>query len=97
MSEMEQGPGVEAHPRPKYILIFVALLVLTISEVAIAEFLASGARNSLLLIASAIKAWLVILYFMHLRHDSRVYWLIFFLPFILVVPLLLATLAGGGH
>jgi caa(3)-type oxidase subunit IV len=43
---------------------------------------------------SAFKALLVILFFMHLRWDSRWYSFIFFAPFLLVVPMIIVMLIG---
>ena len=76
----------EARRRPNYLLVFFALAILTGLEVVIAT-MASIPKAPFLLTMSFIKAMLVILFFMHLRSDSRWFTLIFFLPFLLVIPL----------
>ncbi len=68
-------PGQRAHPDPKqYVLIAVVLAVVTGIEVAIfyIDFL-SGILVPALVVLSAIKFALVVLWFMHLRFDSRLY------------------------
>ena len=46
-------------------------------------------RVPVLLTMSVAKAMLVILFFMHLNSDSRWFGFIFFIPFLLVIPLLI--------
>lgn len=74
-----------------YLLVFAALAILTVIEVGV-SYLAGGLKISLLLIMSAAKAALVILYFMHLRYDNRWFAFIFFAPLALVIPLVWVTL-----
>jgi caa(3)-type oxidase subunit IV len=74
-----------------YLLVFVALAILTAVEVGVA-YLAGGLRTPLLLIMAVAKAMLVILYFMHLKYDSRWYAFIFFAPMALVIPLIWVAL-----
>ncbi len=83
-----------ARPQPakatsaRYALVFFVLAILTGLEVFIAT-MANVPKVPFLLGMSFVKAMLVILYFMHLRYDSRWFGLIFFLPFLLIVPLLM--------
>lgn len=64
MSEHVTSPG-------PYIVIFLALMVLTAITVGVA-FLHLGAFNDVVAMAIAVtKACLVILYFMHVRYSSR--------------------------
>ncbi len=88
MKDTESTQAQAAHRRPKYLLVFLALTVFTALEVVIA-FTSGASRTPLLLGASFLKAMLVILFYMHLRYDSRWFALVFFLPFVLVIPLLL--------
>ncbi len=76
--------------RRTYLLVFVALAVMTAIEVFIAQTPGIPVAPVLLTMSLA-KALLVILYFMHLRYDSRWYSLIFFAPFLLVIPLLIVS------
>ena len=76
--------------RRTYLLVFVALAVMTAIEVFVAQTPGIPVVPVLLTMSLA-KALLVILYFMHLRYDSRWYSLIFFSPFLLVIPLLIVS------
>ena len=76
--------------RRTYLLVFVALAVMTAIEVFVAQTPGIPVVPVLLAMSLA-KALLVILYFMHLRYDSRWYSLIFFAPFLLVIPLLIVS------
>ena len=67
------------HPGPKeYVKIAVALAIVTLLEVAIyyIDFL-RPALVPLLLVFSTIKFALVVLWFMHLRFDSRLFMRLF--------------------
>jgi cytochrome c oxidase subunit 4 len=82
--------GLRPHHYPgrqTYLLVFAALAILTLIEVGV-SYLSGGLKVSLLVIMSVVKALLVILYFMHLKYDSRWYAAIFFAPLVLVVPLI---------
>jgi caa(3)-type oxidase subunit IV len=70
-----------------YLLVFAALAILTVVEVGV-SYLTGGLKISLLLIMSAAKAALVILYFMHLKYDSRWFAFIFLSPLALVIPMI---------
>jgi len=76
------------HRRPNYLLVFLGLAALTAMEVAI-TYTHNIPQAPVLLTMSLAKALLVIFYFMHLRSDNRWFSLIFFVPFLLVVPLLI--------
>jgi cytochrome c oxidase subunit IV len=82
--------------RPNYFLVLVFLVVFTAVEVAV-SYLNSGFKVPLLLILAFSKASLVILYFMHLRYDSRVYAYWFLLGLALIIPLAIVLgLANPG-
>ena len=76
------------HKRPNYLLVFLALAVLTAIEVAV-TYIPGIPRMPVLLTMSLAKVLLVVLYFMHLRSDSRWFALVFIVPFFLVVPVLI--------
>lgn len=102
--------------KPNYIGVFVILAILTATEIGITllfpnhEGTASVGRVPILLFLTVAKAVLVILYYMHLKFDSRLYSfffgvgvLAFALPFVIAMIFLLAppTLTsarteGGG-
>lgn len=74
-----------------YLMVFAALAILTLVEVGV-SYLTGGLKLSLLIILSAVKALLVIFFFMHLKYDSRWFAFIFFAPLVLVVPLIWISL-----
>ena len=85
---MEEDQPIEKHKHPKYLLVFLALAVLTLLELA-TYYLPPHLRPVALLTLSFIKALLVVLYFMHLKTDSRWFAFIFLVPFLLVFPMVL--------
>ncbi len=84
---------MEEHAEPRYILIWVVLLVLTMAEVGYAfmdlpkVWLATG-----LVIMALWKALLVAMYFMHLRYEPRRLWVLAASPLPLAVILVLAVI-----
>jgi len=75
--------------RPNYLLVFLALAIITAVEVLFVTLFPTLPRAAFLLTMSFAKVMLVILYFMHLKTDNRWYALIFCLPFFLVIPVLI--------
>ncbi len=63
------------HAQPNYLAVFIALAVLTALEVAVTYL--PIPRVPVLVPLAVIKAGLVVLYYMHLRSDSRVYSFLF--------------------
>jgi cytochrome c oxidase subunit 4 len=84
---MEENQPVEKHSHPRYLFVFLALAILTLMELGV-MYLPEHLHPVLLLTLSFIKASLVVLYFMHLRTDSRWFALIFLVPFLLVFPMI---------
>ena len=70
-----------------YLGIFILLAVLTLIE-TLASYLQQAAIKFPLLIAlSLVKAVLVLLYFMHLKFDSRIFSYLFIAGCVLSIPL----------
>ena len=73
---VEHAPGEHAHPGPgEYIRIAVILAVVTAIEVG-AYYLSALSHQALaaiLLVMMVVKFSLVVLWFMHLRFDSRLF------------------------
>jgi cytochrome c oxidase subunit 4 len=95
----EQEPHDKSEPHAvhhvPYMMIFGALVVLTIITVLIGIFLrfSSEAVNVLLaLFIASIKATLVALFFMHLKFEGKLIYLIFLVPLGLCVLLVIALL-----
>lgn len=83
-----------------YTFIFIVLGVITLVEVLITEVLPDNAVTiTLLVVLSLAKAYLVMMYYMHLNNDNPLYRLVVILPLLVV---LLSTLyligvpSGGG-
>ncbi len=74
--------------RPPYHLIFIFLAVFTALEVG-ASYLPEGIKIPILVVLAVVKAMLVILFFMHLKYDRKVYLLPFIIALVLGLPLVL--------
>ena len=93
MMEQEKAMDViesqeqEAH-QSNYLRVFIGLFVLTITEVIISylPFPNKTPQTIILVVGSFFKAALVVLFYMHLKYDSRWY------AVILGVPVVFATL-----
>jgi len=75
--------------RANYLGIFIILVVLTLIETLVSYVQQETIKFPVLVSLSAIKAVLVLLYFMHLKFDSRVYTYLFVAGCILAIPLIL--------
>ncbi len=76
-------------PYPLYTVIFGILAVLTVSEILIAEIFTSWVKVVVLLAFAIAKAVLVVLYYMHLKSDSKIFTLVLLLPvFIISISLM---------
>ena len=67
----------EAHVMPvkTYLTVFAALMVLTVITVAVA-FVDLGPFNVMVAVTiAAVKAYVVVLYFMHVKYSNKVIWL----------------------
>ena len=83
----------DGHPHPRYILIWVILLVLTLAEVGYAFMDLPKIVLAIGLIGMAVwKALLVALYYMHLRYKPRRMWLLAASPLPLAVILVVVVL-----
>ena len=90
----KQAIQAQSHHYPSsrtYLIVFAALAILTLIEVG-ASYLSGDLKVAVLIVLSLVKAALVILFFMHLKYDSRWYAFIFLAPFVLVVPLITISL-----
>jgi cytochrome c oxidase subunit 4 len=90
-------PGVTPHGHPtegQYVIVALVLAVVTACEVAVYYITAipKHALTAMLLIMSAIKFSLVVLWFMHLRFDSRIFRRLFVTGLVLAVAVVLIYL-----
>lgn len=92
------GPRHGAHPSPReYVRIALILAVVTGLEVAV--YYLQAARDflvPLLFLFSLVKFALVVMWFMHLRFDSRVYARFFVMGIAFAVTLYLVVLLTFG-
>ncbi len=82
----------QAHPSSKqYVFIGAILCILTAAEVAVyfVEALAPILFH-ILVVLSTVKFILVVMYYMHLKFDSRIFTGVFLLPFSLATFMVLA-------
>ena len=80
-------------PPRTYVVIFLALMVLTAVTVG-AAFLDLGPFNTFVaLLIACTKMFLVVLYFMHVRYSSRLTWAVVGAGFFWLALLLLLTLS----
>ncbi len=84
MSEIKGTPKA----RNNYSIVLVLLVVFTVLEVA-TSYMTSSLKLPLLLTMAGVKACLVVLYFMHLRRDSRLFAIMFLIGALLITPLFL--------
>jgi cytochrome c oxidase subunit IV len=102
MGEPEEAHGhTEAlpHHAVPYFLIFGCLIVLTVLTVA-AAFLHFGSELvtvAIALLIATVKATLVARYFMHLKFEGKLIYLILFAPLALCVILVVALIPDIGH
>jgi cytochrome c oxidase subunit 4 len=74
-------------PLSEYIKVFAALVVLTLITVAISRIDLGALNAPVAFLVATVKAVLVMLYFMHLKHDSTINRVIFGSGFFFLVLL----------
>ena len=82
------------HHEVPYVLVFFALVGLTIVTVAVAmhRFEPELVNVLIALVIASIKGSLVALYFMHLKYEGKLIYLIFIVPLCLCVLLVMALI-----
>lgn len=76
-----------------YILVWAALIVLT-GITWQASYIDMGAMNVVaVMVIASVKASLVALFFMHLRHESKLVWGFAIFPLIILALMILGTLS----
>jgi cytochrome c oxidase subunit IV len=93
-----EEPELAAHPGPRqYVIVAVVLAVATMLEVGLYYLdLPHGLLAALLLFFAAMKFSLVVLWFMHLRFDSRIFRRLFVTGLILAMTVYLIVLTIFG-
>jgi len=83
---MTEITHAESHPR--YGLVFLTLAAFTGLEIG-ASFLPNPFKWIALVALAATKAALVLMYFMHLKMDHRIYTMFFALGVVLALPMIM--------
>lgn len=89
----DSNSGHVGHIQPGYIYrnILIALLVLTVITVGVAQIHFGGVWNIIVaMVVASIKASLVAMFFMHLKYEDKFTWLY------ALIPLFLLFLLIGG-
>ncbi len=90
---MNNAPEEETHAKPRYGLVLLALVILTGIEVGV-SYLPEAIKLPILIVIAIAKAALVVLWFMHLKFDKRLYALVFLIGLVLILPELLILIVG---
>jgi cytochrome c oxidase subunit 4 len=75
--------------RANYLGIFLLLAAFTLVETAVSYVQQQAVKLPVLIVLSLAKAILVLLYFMHLKFDSRLFSYLFIAGCLLSIPLIL--------
>lgn len=91
------GPAAPA-PRKRYFQVFGALCALTVAEIGVVYVpgIAHGLLVSALILLAVAKAALVLVYYMHLGHETRGLKLTVILPFLLPAIYALVLIAEAA-
>jgi cytochrome c oxidase subunit 4 len=94
MSEAEQMTEQQAHPTTgTYVAVAAVLTVITLVEVGVFYVPAfQGVLAPLLLVLSATKFALVVMFYMHLKKDNPLFTAIFTLPLLIALAVIVALL-----
>src|SRR5947209_10489002 len=87
------------HHAINYLMIFYVLVALTVLTVLVAthRFNNEMANVLLALLVASIKATFVATYFMHLKFEGKLIYLILIVPLVLTVLLVLSLIPDVGH
>ena len=91
---------METQKRPNYMFVFIALSVFTLIETLVSYVQQEAIKLPTLIVLSVIKVLLVLLYFMHLKSDSKLFSYLFIagcilsIPIILIMTLVMPSLVG---
>jgi cytochrome c oxidase subunit IV len=80
---------METPKRPNYSIVFVILLVSTLTETLVSYLQQETIKIPVLAVSAVFKVLLVLLFFMHLKYDTKLFTYLFIAGCILVIPLIL--------
>jgi len=81
-----------AERRANYLRIFILLAGLTLVETVVSYLQQTAIKYPVLIALSLVKAVLVLLYFMHLKFDSRIFSYLFIAGCVLSIPLIIVMM-----
>jgi len=81
-----------AERRANYLGIFILLAGFTLVETVVSYVQHEAIKIPVLIVLSLAKAILVLLYFMHLKFDSRIFSYLFIAGCLLAIPLILVMM-----
>jgi len=81
-----------AEKRVNYLGVFILLAVFTLVETLASYLQQTAIKFPVLIALSLAKAVLVLLYFMHLKFDSRIFSYLFIAGCVLSIPLILVMI-----
>lgn len=83
---------METQKRPNYLYVFIMLAVFTFIETLVSYVQQEAIKLPTLAVLSVVKVLLVLLYFMHLKFDSKVFSYLFIGGCVLSIPLILVMM-----
>ncbi len=89
----EHAPTHHVTSLPVYFGIFAALMILTIVTVAVSRVDLGSLNTPIALAIAVIKATLVVLFFMHVIHSTRLTWVVIISSFMWLALLFVLTFA----
>jgi cytochrome c oxidase subunit 4 len=89
----EHAPHIHITPLSTYLLVFAGLTVGTVLTVVAAHYDLGMLNTPIALLIASIKTVLVILFFMHVIHSTRLTWVVVIGSFLWLGVLFVLTLA----
>ncbi len=86
-------PGGEHHADRFFFWIFIWLAIITVAELFVTVVEMVALNRFLLIGLGVLKFALVVMYFMHLKGDHKLYQLLFVGPLLLAIAILLSVIA----
>ena len=86
-------PGGEHHADRFFFWIFIWLAIITVAELFVTVVEMVALNRFLLIALGVLKFAMVVMYFMHLKGDHKLYQLLFVGPLLLAIAILLSVIA----
>ena len=86
-------PGGEHHADRFFFWIFIWLAIITVAELFVTVVEMVALNRFLLIVLGVAKFAMVVMYFMHLKGDHKLYQMLFVGPLLLAIAILLSVIA----